>query len=151
MSYPPGLPQNMGDQIKRYDTVAPWVGAPWFVNLARSSDSCEGWQPSDPGWGGVQGWQLLGYWCVKAVKTDLNYAHLSTFAKYDTPAVCGWWQVNWPSSVLSGAVQFGGLMFNWWGVMSQWSASLCQHLGITKRCMKLMCCSVAECGEDCSV
>ena len=48
-----------------------------------------------------------------AVKTDLNDAHLSTFAKYDTPAVCGWRQVNWPSSVLSGAVQFGGLVFNW--------------------------------------
>ena len=24
-----------------------------MVNLARSGDHCEGWQPSDPGWGSV--------------------------------------------------------------------------------------------------
>ena len=47
---------------------------------------------------------------VVADKADLNDAHLSKCAKYDTPAVRDWCQANWPSPGPSGAVRFGALV-----------------------------------------
>ena len=83
---------------------------------------------------------------VVADNADLNDAHLSKCAKYDTPAVRDWCQANWPPPGPSGAVRFGALVFNWRGVMSQLSAHMCQQLGITKGMMNLMSCSVTEWG-----
>ena len=83
---------------------------------------------------------------VVADNADLNDAHDSKCAKYDTTAVRDWCQVNWPSSDPSGVVRFGALVFNWRGVMSQNSARMCQQLGVTKGHMKLMSCCVTEWG-----
>ena len=84
---------------------------------------------------------------VVADNADLDNAHLSKCAKYDTPAVRDWCQSNWPSHEgTRGSVRFGALIFNWRGVMSRRSARMCEVLKINKATMKLFAVCVVEHG-----
>ena len=83
---------------------------------------------------------------VVADNADLDNAHMSKCTKYDNPAVRDWCQSNWPSSIASGEVRFGALIFNWRGVMSPRSVRMCLDMGITKGTLKSMACCVEEWG-----
>lgn len=83
---------------------------------------------------------------VVADNADLDEAHISKCAKYNTPAVRDWCQSNWPSQGEPGAVSFGALIFNWRGVMAPRSASMCHKLGISKSRMKVYAVGVVEWG-----
>ena len=82
---------------------------------------------------------------VVADNADLDNAHLSKCAKYDTPAVRDWCQSNWPSHEgTRGSVRFAALISNWRGVMSRRSARMCEALKINKATMKLFAVCVVE-------
>ena len=84
---------------------------------------------------------------VVADNADLDNAHLSKCAKYDTPTVRDWCQSNWPSHMGGhGNVRFGALIFNWRGVMSQLSARMCDALNVKRSVQKLMAVCVVEHG-----
>ena len=67
---------------------------------------------------------------VVADNADLDYAHESKCAKYNTPAVRDWCQSHWPSGGPWDPL-FGALIFNWRGAMSPRSANMClwEYLG----------------------
>ena len=77
---------------------------------------------------------------------DLDAAHVSKCAKYDTPAVRDWCQLHWPSSGGSLLHLFRALIFNWRGAMSSRSANMCPLMGISKSDMKIMSVCVVEWG-----
>ena len=52
---------------------------------------------------------------VVADNADLDDAHDSKCAKYNTPAVRDWCQSHWPSQEVSWVPLFGALIFNWRG------------------------------------
>ena len=84
---------------------------------------------------------------VVADNADLDNAHLSKCAKYDTPAVRDWCQSNWPSHEGErGSIRFGAIIFNWRGVMSRRSARMCAELRIPKPTVKLFAVGVVEFG-----
>ena len=84
---------------------------------------------------------------VVADNADLDNAHLSKCAKYDTPAVRDWCQLNWPSHEgVRGSIRFGALIFNWRGVMSRRSARMCDELKVPRATVKLFAVGVVEAG-----
>ncbi|RLJ22762.1 hypothetical protein DJ031_00280 [bacterium endosymbiont of Escarpia laminata] len=83
---------------------------------------------------------------VVADNADLDEAHRSKCAKYDTPAVRDWCQSHWPSPEVPAGVSFGALIFNWRGAMSPLSARMCRALGCNQSDMKLMSVSILEWG-----
>ena len=69
---------------------------------------------------------------VVSDNADLDDAHESKCAKYNTPAVRDWCQSHWPSRGGSVEPLFGALIFNWRGAMSCRSAGMCSLMGLTK-------------------
>ena len=83
---------------------------------------------------------------VVADNADLDDAHLSKCAKYDTPAVRDWCQSHWPSQGDSWQPSFGALIFNWRGAMSSRSALMCTLMGITRNELKVFSVCVVKWG-----
>ena len=84
---------------------------------------------------------------VVADNADVDNAHLSKCAKYDTPTVRDWCQSNWPSHMGGhGNVRFGALIFNWRRVMSRLSARMCDLLKVNRSVQKVMAVCVVEHG-----
>ena len=75
---------------------------------------------------------------VVADNADLDDAHDSKCAKYNTPAVRDWCQSHLPSQEGSWVPLFGALIFNWRGAMSPRSANMCKRMGLSESDTKIL-------------
>ena len=143
--------RTWGHRIKRHDTVLEKLlheleRRGWSV-LRAPVIPLRGGSPQIPdGVADKDGYCWIVDASLVADNADFDDAHMSKCTKYDTLAFRDWCQFNWPSSVTSGAIRFGALVFNRRGMMSSCSAHMCQQIGITQNHLKLMACCVVEWG-----
>ena len=83
---------------------------------------------------------------IVADNADLDDAHMSKCAKYNTPAVRDWCQSHWPSHGGSWDALLGALIFNWRGATFPRPANMYPCLVVSQSDMKIVSVCVVEWG-----